>query len=147
LTAVEVVAGILPVGGRFLLTQRPEGTHLAGRWEFPGGKRQPGESRQAALVREWREELDLAVCPVRYLGRFPHTYPDRGAVVLHAFAAVAVAGTPRPLAAAAIGWFRPDELLALAWPEADLPLVRALARLPRAEDVLALGADAAEGEA
>lgn len=60
---IAVVAGVLCRDGRLMIYQRPEGKDMAGKWEFPGGKIEPGETPEQALVREWREELDMEVQP------------------------------------------------------------------------------------
>ena len=77
---MHVVAGVLvDASGRILIAQRPPGKHLAGMWEFPGGKLEPGESAEAALVRELDEELGIAVDRAAFeaLIRVPWRYGDR----------------------------------------------------------------------
>lgn len=82
---IEVVAAIIEdAWKRILLAQRPPGKHLAGLWEFPGGKIEVGESAEAALHRELHEELALKVSITRDLGRFIYHYPER-AIALHTF--------------------------------------------------------------
>ena len=82
---MEVVTAIIErEDGRVLIAQRPPGKRLAGQWEFPGGKVEAGESVEAAIHRELREELRLEIDIVRALGVFPHTY-DWGSIRLHAF--------------------------------------------------------------
>ncbi len=73
---IHVVAGaLLDEKGRVLIAQRPPGKHLAGGWEFPGGKLEPGEDRRAGLARELREELGIAIATPRPLIRVRHSYP------------------------------------------------------------------------
>src|ERR1700722_20652981 len=95
--ALAVASGIIEnAHGEVLLALRPEGKHLAGMWEFPGGKIEDGESAAEALKRELKEELELDVRIVENLGIFPHVY-DWGAIDLHVFRVEAV-GEPRPTA-------------------------------------------------
>ncbi len=143
---LEVAAGVI-VGPRgFLLTRRRQADHMGGCWEFPGGKREPGEPWTAALVRELREELGVEVAVVRFLGETHHHYPDaRGPVLLRFFACVLARGEPRPLAAEALQWVPPCRLASLAWPDANLPMVRRLARLACPEELLGQGASAPPG--
>jgi mutator protein MutT len=74
---VEVVAAVIERAGRILIARRRAGGHLGGRWEFPGGKRQAGETPEAALVREIREELDVAVTVGELLDDVEWTYPEK----------------------------------------------------------------------
>ena len=79
---VHVVAGVLlDARGRVLVARRPQRTHLAGLWEFPGGKLMPGESREAGLARELAEELGVRVLSAHPLIRVEHRYPDRDVVL------------------------------------------------------------------
>ena len=76
--AIHVVAAaVIDAAGRVLIAQRPEGKHLAGGWEFPGGKLEPGEERAAGLARELREELGITIETPRPLIRVRHAYPAR----------------------------------------------------------------------
>jgi 8-oxo-dGTP diphosphatase len=122
---VAVVAGFAVRDGRVLLAQRPPGKHLAGYWEFPGGKLEPGESAEEALARELREELDAGCRVGLLLDAVTHTYErfDLLMLLYH----VTFTGEPRAHEASAVGWFTPAEIAALALPPADVPL---LARLP-----------------
>jgi len=122
---VRVAAGLLAREGRWLLTRRPPGTHLAGMWEFPGGKIEPGEDPPRALVRELREELGIEVGAVREAFVLNHRYPDR-AVELHFLHARILRGEPRPLEADALGWYSPEEMDTLPLLPADREVVRRL---------------------
>jgi 8-oxo-dGTP diphosphatase len=123
---VHVVAGIVADdSGRVLITQRPPGKHLAGSWEFPGGKRAPGESRLDALVRELREELDLRVDQARPLIRYRHDYPDFS-VDLDVWRIQAWRGAPRGLEGQAVNWAPSGELRRLDLLPADRPIITAL---------------------
>jgi 8-oxo-dGTP pyrophosphatase MutT (NUDIX family) len=74
---LRVVAGVIIAGGRVLAAQRPEHKDLAGAWELPGGKVEPGESDAAALARELREELDVDVAVGDLVAEAEHRYPDK----------------------------------------------------------------------
>ncbi|WP_037583882.1 (deoxy)nucleoside triphosphate pyrophosphohydrolase [Stigmatella aurantiaca] len=125
---VRVVAALLPHpedGARFLVQQRLPGGSRALLWEFPGGKVEPGESDEAALARECREELDVALEVGRRLWEGRHTYPDL-TVELVLYATRLVSGEPRPLGAHALKFLTPAEMGALPFCEADIPLLEDL---------------------
>ncbi len=139
---IHVIAGaILDPGGRVLIAQRPRGKHMAGRWEFPGGKLGAGEDRLAGLKRELAEELGVAVREARPLIRFRHAYPDRS-VLLDVWQVIAYDGEPQALDAQALAWARPDDLPKHDLLEADRPIVTAL-RLPRLARVISRPAELA----
>jgi 8-oxo-dGTP diphosphatase len=122
---VLVVACALVDGdGRVLVTQRPEGKQLAGLWEFPGGKLEPGERPEAALIRELGEELGIIVqepclAPLSFAS-FP--YPDFH-LLMPLYICRRWEGTPRPLEGQPLKWVRPGKLRELAMPPADEPLI------------------------
>ena len=118
---IVVVAAIIERDGRFLLTRRLQGTHLAGRWEFPGGKCDPGESHADCLSRELREELDVAVRVGRLVLSTTHAYVER-TVELHFYEA-AIEDEPRPQLGQDMRWAGRDELAALDFPDADAALI------------------------
>ncbi|HVP63007.1 MAG TPA: (deoxy)nucleoside triphosphate pyrophosphohydrolase [Myxococcaceae bacterium] len=123
----RVVAALIETApGRYLVQQRLPGKSRALLWEFPGGKVEPGETDGQALIREAREELGvlLQVGEERFAVR--HTYQDL-TVDLHLYAARIVEGTPAPLGARALRGATPQEMLAMPFCEADLPLLRQLA--------------------
>jgi 8-oxo-dGTP diphosphatase len=122
---IVVVAAVIERDGAFLLTLRPDGTHLAGHWEFPGGKCQPHENHPEALRRELFEELDIVVEVGDLVHTVTHTYPER-AVTLH-FYRCGYAGEPKPMLGQAIRWVARAELGKLPLPEADGELVARLA--------------------
>jgi 8-oxo-dGTP diphosphatase len=128
-TAVRVVAGVLWRGGRFLAMQRPEGKLHAGRWEFPGGKVEPGESLEAALVREFEEELGLTPLEFRFWLEKRHVYTEL-TVHLHFFQITEAAGAPQPLEGHHFAWVAPAEAAELPFLDADAPIVRQLAAMP-----------------
>ncbi len=121
-----VVAGICVRDGRVLLTRRPEGKHLGGCWEFPGGKMAPGEAPAAALDREWQEELGTALTAA-----VPHTfgyhrYPEGEVLVL--FFRVELAAAPAPQEGQDMAWVPLKALPSLEMPAADRALIETLAR-------------------
>ena len=135
---IHVVAGaIADADGRVLIAQRPRGRHMAGRWEFPGGKLAAGEDPLAGLKRELAEELGIAVRAARPLIRLRHTYPERR-VLLDVWQVTDYEGEPQALESQALAWARPDDLPQHDLLEADRAIVTAL-RLPRLARVLAPG--------
>ena len=118
---VEVVAAVIERDGRILIACRPAASHLGGLWEFPGGKRRAGESAEAALVREIREELDAAVAVGELLDTVDWAYPDK--TVRLRFFRCALQGDARPAEGQEIAWVRPAELRAYEFPPADAGLV------------------------
>lgn len=126
---VQVAAAVIERNGRFLVSRRRSGEHLGGYWEFPGGKRRPGESWTACLRRELMEELGVTAEPAARLASIRYRYPDR-VVRLEVFRCRLHAGTPRPLAVQAVRWVTPAQLRRLRFPPADRSLVHQLAPLP-----------------
>ncbi len=120
---VSAVALIDP-DGRVLLAQRPEGKSLAGLWEFPGGKVEAGETPEAALIRELKEELDIdtwtsCLAPLTFAS---HSYPDFH-LLMPLFACRRWQGTVRPVEGQKLAWVRPNALRDYPMPPADLPLI------------------------
>lgn len=119
-----VAAALIDRDGRCLMQQRPRDKRHGGLWEFPGGKVESGEHPAAALVRELREELAIAVDadtlePVGFATDMP--------VTMLLYRCTAWKGEPAPLAAEALRWDRLDALALLPMPPVDVPLLRALA--------------------
>lgn len=126
LRRVEVLAGVLRDDrGRVLLAQRPADVHQGGLWEFPGGKREPDESRSAALQRELSEELGIAVTAHRPLIQVAHDYGDRH-IVLDVHLVTAWRGEPRGLEGQPLAWIEPGRLADQPMPAADGPVLTAL---------------------
>ncbi len=121
---IEVVAAVIEVDGRFLVTRRQAGVHLEGYWEFPGGKVHDGETRAEALARELREELDVHATVSRLMLSTTHAYPEK-TVVVH-FYECGVAGTPRPMQGQEMRWVSRAELPSLEFPAADRALIQRL---------------------
>ncbi|MBS2017325.1 MAG: (deoxy)nucleoside triphosphate pyrophosphohydrolase [Deltaproteobacteria bacterium] len=130
---VIVAAGVVIEDRGVLLSRRKSGTHLAGMWEFPGGKVEAGEDPRAALVRELEEELGIAVTVGEILDVTFHRYDDADkAVLLLFFEATRVPGSPEPRAldVAEVAWFGRDGLDPAAFPPADVAvLAKVRARL------------------
>lgn len=120
--SVHVVGAAIVAGGRCLVAQRSPTMSLPLYWEFPGGKVEPGERAEAALVRELREELGVEVSVGRHLGRGRGVVEGRR-ILLDVYAASLVEGEPRPREHRALRWVGPEEIEELAWPEADLPVL------------------------
>jgi 8-oxo-dGTP diphosphatase len=130
---VRVVAGALyDAQGRVLIAERLPGKHMAGRWEFPGGKIQPGESEHAALARELREELGVEVSSAHPLLMLRHDYAERR-VEVSMWIVERYAGEPRGLDGQKLKWVVPARLPDEDVLEADRPFIEALQRLPRPE--------------
>jgi 8-oxo-dGTP diphosphatase len=123
---VSVVAGALfDREGRVLIAERPAGKHMAGKWEFPGGKVAMGEGEEAALGRELQEELGVTVRAARPLMRLRHEYEDR-VVELSLWLVEEFSGEAQGLEGQALKWVRPSGLLDEDILQADLPFVLAL---------------------
>lgn len=121
---VVVVAAVIEDDGRFLVTRRQAGVHLAGMWEFPGGKIDPDEAHADGLRREIREELDAGVEVGELVFATTHVYTET-TVTLY-FYRCALKGIPRPLVGQEMRWVARDELPALGFPAADEELIRIL---------------------
>lgn len=141
---IEVAAGILiDQRGRVLLMQRLPGKHLAGLWEFPGGKLEPGETIEQALVRELDEELDIEVLASEPLISLPWRYPEK-TVRLHALRVTKWRGEPRAREGHPLRWSALPEIDVVTMPPADAPIVTAL-RLPAYHAIVDSGAALAHG--
>ncbi|GAB3098148.1 Nudix family hydrolase [Lysobacter terrae] len=128
---IEVVAGVIrDHRGRILLARRTEGRDLAGLWEFPGGKHEPGETAEAALTRELLEELGIAVEVGAPLIRVPQAYAHKR-LGLDVYEIRAWQGQVRGLEGQALAWVPPHKLADYAMPPADIPVVAALTQPDR----------------
>lgn len=120
-----VAAAIYDSAGRILIAQRLPGKHMAGRWEFPGGKIHEGESERAALVRELDEELGVRVRGAERLLELTHEYEERR-VELCMWRITAYRGEPHGRDGQALKWVHPNDLGGEDLLEADRPIVAAL---------------------
>jgi len=119
-----VAAALFDAQGRVLIAQRPEGKHMAGWWEFPGGKVAAGESDTQALIRELREELGVETRPEVEIMTLTHDYPDR--VVDLVLWRVSASGVPRGLDGQQLKWVDAGSLATERLLEADRPFIAAL---------------------
>ena len=123
-TVLVVAVALIDTDGRVLIAQRPEGTQLAGLWEFPGGKVEPGERPEAALIRELREELGIetkesCLAPFVFAS---HAY-DSFHLLMPLYLCRRWEGTVVAREHAALKWVRPNQLSDWPMPPADAPLV------------------------
>lgn len=125
MTIVLVAAvALIDADGRVLLAQRPPGKSMAGLWEFPGGKIEPGETPEAALIRELHEELGIAtwascLAPLTFAS---HAYDDFH-LLMPLFACRRWQGMVEPREGQSLKWVRPGDLRSYPMPPADLPLI------------------------
>jgi 8-oxo-dGTP diphosphatase len=120
---VSAVA-LIDVDGRVLLAERPEGKAMAGLWEFPGGKVEPGETPEAALIRELKEELSIdtwtsCLAPLTFAS---HSYPEFH-LLMPVFACRRWSGIPQPREGQRLAWVAARDLRAYPMPPADEPLI------------------------
>ncbi|MCZ6839971.1 MAG: (deoxy)nucleoside triphosphate pyrophosphohydrolase [Alphaproteobacteria bacterium] len=126
LLLVSAVA-LVDADDRILLARRPAGKSMAGLWEFPGGKLQEGETPEAALIRELREELTIdtvesCLAPIAFAS---HTYDDFH-LLMPLFVCRVWTGTPQPREGQELAWVRPRDMADYPMPPADKPLVAML---------------------
>ena len=120
---IDVAIAIIRRGDAVLICRRPAGGSFAGYWEFPGGKREAGESLPDCLAREVREELAISVRPCHALSPIEHDYPSRR-IRLHPFVCDHQGGEPALLACDAAKWVRPQDLHTYQFPPANEHLIR-----------------------
>lgn len=123
-TLLVAAVALIDADGRVLLAQRPEGKSLAGLWEFPGGKVEPGETPEAALIRELHEELGIetwqsCLAPLTFAS---HSYPDFH-LLMPLYACRRWQGVPVPREGQVLSWSRAADLGNYPMPAADLPLI------------------------
>lgn len=137
-----VVGGAVLDGGRLLAARRTAPPELAGRWELPGGKVEPGEREDHALVRELREELGVEVEPQE---RVPGEWPIREGLVLHVWRARLLKGEPAPLQDHdELRWVTPREAAGVDWLDQDVPAVEAVVMALGGGTAAAFGPPASE---
>lgn len=122
---IEVAAGLISREGRYLIARRKPGVHLAGLWEFPGGKREAGETLEECLRRELWEELNVRVDLLIPFHMIRHEYAEK-TVELHFFRCMIESGQPTPVDCAEIRWVYPHQLEDFEFPPADRPVIEAL---------------------
>lgn len=122
---LEVCCAIIQRQGKILIAQRPPGTHLAGYWEFPGGKKEKKESIEESLEREVFEELGILIRPQKLFRIAEHTYPDRK-VVLFFYFCDWVSGKPVRHACFDFRWVAPHALRQFRFPPADSGVIQEL---------------------
>lgn len=124
-TTMLVAAAVLVEENRVLLSQRKAGTHLAGAWEFPGGKVRPGEDPKDALVRELDEELGIETSVGDIVEATFHRYPERSVLLLfYEVTRTPRSADPRALDVAAFRWAEEGDLDEAAFPPADVAILR-----------------------
>jgi 8-oxo-dGTP diphosphatase len=121
MTPIVVVAAVIERGDAFLLTLRPDGTHLAGHWEFPGGKVHASETHAEALRREIFEELDAVANVGELVHTVTHAYPEKTVQLF--FYRCELMGEAKPMMGQEMRWVSRDELTSLPFPEADRDLI------------------------
>lgn len=121
---IVVVAAVIEENGRFLVARRLAGTHLAGYWEFPGGKVHEGEAHNDALQREISEELNVGLLNPRRVLQTAHAYPER-TVELH-FYRCELTAEPQPVLGQELRWITREEFGRLEFPPADSELIDGL---------------------
>ena len=124
---IQVAAGLIHREGRYLIARRKPGVHLGGFWEFPGGKREPGETLEECLQRELFEELNVRIdVPIPYQ-IVRHAYAEK-IVELHFFHCTIETGEASPIECTELRWVFPEELSQFRFPPADEVILDALRR-------------------
>lgn len=123
-TVLVAAVALIDADGRVLLAQRPEGKSMAGLWEFPGGKVEPGETPEAALIRELHEELGIdtwtsCLAPLTFAS---HSYPDFH-LLMPVYACRRWKGIVQPQEGQQLAWVRGKDLRNYPMPPADVPLI------------------------
>ena len=122
ITSIDVAAGLVFRHGRLLITQRHAQTHLGGLWEFPGGKREPGETFEQCLARELLEELGIEISVGPLIQSLTHAYPEK-TVRLNFYRCNLLRGEPQCLGCADFAWVEAQELKNFQFPPADARLL------------------------
>jgi mutator protein MutT len=125
---VHVTAGLIWREGKVLITRRPQGSHLAGYWEFPGGKQEEGETLTACLEREIMEELAVRVKVTEHLLQIDHEYTEKS-ISLHLFQCSDPAGEPQAIGCDDMKWVDPGDLDLYKLPPPDIRIIPFLKNL------------------
>lgn len=136
----HVTAGLIWKEGRLLITKRPPGAHLAGYWEFPGGKQEPREGLRECLKREIREELGIEVRVGRHFMTVTHEYPSKR-ITLHIFDCDGSTARPVTLEGQESLWVYPEDLSNFSFPPPDKRAIDSLKRKVRPKEVDTRGED------
>jgi mutator protein MutT len=128
-TIIQVAAGLIKKDHRYLITKRPAGVHLGGFWEFPGGKRETGESLEECLRRELKEEVGIDITPGPPFHTVRHEYPEK-VIELHFFCCTLQSGAPQTLGCQEWKWVAPKDLPNYEFPPADQPILDMLQHEP-----------------
>ncbi len=126
-TFIEVAAALIFCDKKLLIAQRPPHVHLGGLWEFPGGKREHGESFENCLKREIQEELDCMVEVGELVFQNVHRYPEK-TIDIRFYACKLASGVPKPVECEKIEWITRDKVKNFSFPDADLALLEHLDR-------------------
>ncbi len=121
----RVGVALITRNGWYLITRRKPGVHLAGYWEFPGGKCEVDESPEDCVQREVLEELAVEVTQPIYMMTHYHEYPEKS-VDLIVFHCSIIGGDPKPVDCVDLRWVKPEEFCEFEFPPADTPIIRAL---------------------
>jgi mutator protein MutT len=131
----HVTAGLLWKNGKVLITRRPQGSHLAGFWEFPGGKQEPGESLERCLEREIKEELGVEVKVESYLLQIDHEYENKS-ISLHLFQCSHRRGEPCPIGCDDMAWVDPKDLDHYKLPPPDIQILSFIKKMSERKDAI-----------
>lgn len=126
---VHVAVGVVVADQQFFLTKRHKNAHQGGKWEFPGGKREAGETISQTLLRELKEEIGIEVLACQPLLKIPHDYGDKQ-VLLDVFLVAQYRGEPTPQEGQQSAWFSLAQLQQIDFPEANQQIVETLNRMP-----------------
>jgi mutator protein MutT len=126
---IEVAAGLVFRDGKLLITRRSAGSHLGGLWEFPGGKREPGETFEQCLHRELAEELGIEIQIDTLVEDLIHHYPERS-IHLKFFRCRWLRHEPRPILCDGLAWITPAQLSDYPFPAADARILDKLRQAP-----------------
>ena len=122
---ITVAAAIIWQDDMILITKRPEGTHLEGLWEFPGGKKEEGETLEECIAREIKEELGIQVKPEKLLLAVNHEY-DTKIVDLYTFECILINGSPVPMEGQDMKWVKLEDLSGYSFPPPDIEIIEYL---------------------
>ena len=124
---IVVAAAIIRQDEHFLLARRKPESDLGGLWEFPGGKKEPGETLEVCLRREVKEELGVEISEPQFFHTLQHQYPEKQ-VELHFFTCTIIQGHPQALDCAEIAWVPKHQLVSYEFPPADVPVLKKIIR-------------------